>query len=335
MADVEPEAASPGPELTSVAADVFELRLPIPWEDTHVNCFLLPDGEHVDMIDCGMSSRESFGLIAAALREIAGPRARLRRLVVTHIHPDHYGGAGEMTQRYGADLYLHRLEVPMVHPRYLEIEQLVEEVGRYLQVHGVPDAEADFLKNASRGFRQFVKPALPVLQLDGTEVVELGRRRLRVEWTPGHSPGHVCLVDVESGVLFAGDQLLPNASPNIGLHPQSTPNPLDDYLDGLRRIVALEPSLVLPAHGRPFHGAAERVADMLDHHRRRKDQMVEVIGDGELNGWQVATAIWGVRENLHEMRMALQEGLAHLQSLSREGRLEKLARPTAVTWRRP
>jgi glyoxylase-like metal-dependent hydrolase (beta-lactamase superfamily II) len=334
MAESERQPVHSNPELTQVTPGVFELRLPIPWEDTHVNCFLLPDGEHVDMIDCGMSSQESFGLIAEALRDLAGPRARLRRLVVTHIHPDHYGGAGEMTRRYRADLYLHRLEVPMVHPRYLEIEQLVEEVGRYLQVHGVPDAEADFLKNASRGFRQFVKPALPVLQLDGTEVIELGRRRLRVEWTPGHSPGHVCLFDVESRVLFAGDQLLPNASPNIGLHPQSTPNPLDDYLGGLRRLVGLAPSLVLPAHGRPFRAAAERAAELAVHHRRRKDQMVAEIADGELNGWQVATAIWGVRENLHEMRMALQEGLAHLQSLSREGRLEKRATPHAVTWRR-
>src|SRR2546429_8942618 len=112
MADVEPEAASPGPELTSVAADVFELRLPIPWEDTHVNCFLLPDGDAVDMIDCGMSSQESFGLIAAALREVAGPRARLRRLLVTHIHPDHYGGAGEVTERRGAAPYPPPPQVP-------------------------------------------------------------------------------------------------------------------------------------------------------------------------------------------------------------------------------
>jgi glyoxylase-like metal-dependent hydrolase (beta-lactamase superfamily II) len=334
MDDSEAQVVPTSPELTEVTGGVFELRLPIPWEDTHVNCFLLPDGDAVDMIDCGMSSQESFGLIADALRELAGPRARLRRLLVTHIHPDHYGGAGEMTERRGADLYLHRLEVPMVHPRYLEIEQLVEEVGRYLHVHGVPDAEADFLKNASRGFRQFVKPALPVLQLDGTELLELGCRRLRVEWTPGHSPGHVCLFDVDSRVLFAGDQLLPNASPNIGLHPQSTPNPLDDYLSGLERLLRLRPSLVLPAHGRPFLGAVERVAELRDHHRRRKEQMVEVIGDDELNGWQVATAVWGVRQNLHEMRMALQEGLAHLQSLSLEGRLVKRAWPSAVTWRR-
>jgi glyoxylase-like metal-dependent hydrolase (beta-lactamase superfamily II) len=330
MADPETRLA----DLAEVAPGVHELRLPIPWEDTHVNCFLLPDGQRVDMIDCGMSSEESFALVRAAVRELAGPRGHLGRLVVTHIHPDHYGAAGELTGVDGAELYLHRLEVPMVNPRYLEIDQLVEEVGRYLEVHGVPDAEADFLKNASRGFRQFVKPAPPVLQLDGMEILELGRRRLRVEWTPGHSPGHVCLFDLESRTLVAGDQLLPNASPNIGLHPQSTPNPLDDYLAGLRRLVELRPSLVLPGHGRPFREAAERAAVLSDHHRRRKEQMLQVIGDGQLNAWQVATAVWGRRDNLHDMRMALQEGLAHLQSLSREGRLEKRATPASVTWRR-
>jgi len=162
----------------------------------------------------------------------------------------------------------------------------------------------------------------------------MGRHRLRVEWTPGHSPGHVCLFDPESRVLIAGDTLLPMLSPNIGLHPQSTPNPLDDYLAGLRRLVELRPSLVLPGHGRPFRTPAERVAALVEHHARRKDQVVEAIGDGELNGWELAIAIWGRRENLHDMRMALQEGLAHLQSLSVEGRLEKLATPAAIRWRR-
>src|SRR6266567_3480299 len=128
--------------LTEVSAGVWQLRLPIPWEDGHVNCFLLPDGGEVDMIDCGMSSDESLALIWAAVERLAGPGARLRRLLVTHIHPDHYGGAGDITKRAGAELYLHRLEVPMVNPRYLEMDQLVEEVGRYLRIHGVPEEEA-------------------------------------------------------------------------------------------------------------------------------------------------------------------------------------------------
>jgi hypothetical protein len=102
----------------------------------------------------------------------------------------------------------------------------------------------------------------------------------------------------------------------------------------LRRIVELHPSLVLPSHGSPFADASTRVGVMVDHHRRRKLQMLEVLGDSEMNGWQVAIAVWGVRSNLFDMRMALQEGLAHLQSLSLEGRVEKRASPAAVTWRR-
>jgi glyoxylase-like metal-dependent hydrolase (beta-lactamase superfamily II) len=208
--------------LTEVSAGVWQLRLPIPWEEGHVNCFLLPDGGEVDLIDCGMNSEESLTLIWAAVERLAGPGARLRRLLVTHIHPDHYGGAGEITQRAGAELY-----------------------------------------------------------------------------------------------------------------PQSTPNPLDDYLEGLRRIEDLRPSLVLPSHGQPFSAVSERVAYLVDHHRRRKEQMLSVLEGGEMNGWQVAIAVWGLRPNLHEMRMALQEGLAHLQSLSREGRIEKRASSAAIRWRRP
>jgi glyoxylase-like metal-dependent hydrolase (beta-lactamase superfamily II) len=145
----------------------------------------------------------------------------------------------------------------------------------------------------------------------------------------------VCLFDLESGLLFAGDTLLPDMSPNIGLHPQSTPDPLDDYLEGLDHLLALEPSLVLPSHGRPFTAAAQRVETLRSHHERRKDQILEVIGGEELSAWQVAVAVWGHRESHMEMRLALQEGLAHLQSLAVAGRLEKLASLERVSWRRP
>jgi glyoxylase-like metal-dependent hydrolase (beta-lactamase superfamily II) len=318
--------------LTEVAAGVFELRLPIPFEDGLVNVFLFTDGKEADLLDCGMNAEESLDAIHAALDHL-GAR-RLRRLLITHIHPDHYGAAGVLAGPGLADLYLHRLEVPLVHPRYVELEQLVEEVRTYLLVNGVPADEAEVLSNSQRALSQVVKTAEPSVQLDGAEVVEMGRHRLRVEWTPGHSPGHVCLFEPAEGFLFAGDHILPDLSPNIGLHPQSTPDPLHDYLSGLRRMAALEPKRVLPAHGRPFSDIAGRVDALTSHHRRRLDQIVEIVGSEEKSGWRVALDLWGPRDNLYEKRLALQEGLAHLQALAVEGLVAKSVRPESVRWRR-
>src|SRR5262249_11470891 len=149
----------------------------------------------------------------------------------------------------------------------------------------------------------------------------------RIEWTPGHSPGHITLFEKESGLLFAGDHILPDLSPNIGLHPQSTPDPLHDYLSGLRRMAALEPRQVLPAHGRPFTDVDARVETLARHHMRRFDQVLEIVDRQEKSGWQVALELWGPRENLYEKRLALQEGLAHLQALAVDGKVLKTVTP--------
>jgi glyoxylase-like metal-dependent hydrolase (beta-lactamase superfamily II) len=326
-----PEHVETEQRLSEVVPGVFELRLPIPFEDGLVNVFLFPDGDDVDLLDCGMNSEASVHAIHASVAEV-GAR-RIRRLVVTHIHPDHYGAAGVFAGEGLADLYLHRLEVPLVTPRYVELEHLVEEVHTYLLVNGVPADEAEVLSNSQRALSQVVTPAEPAVQLDGAETLIMGRRTLRVEWTPGHSPGHVCLYERTDRLLFAGDHMLPELSPNIGLHPQSTPDPLHEYLEGLRRLAAYAPTLVLPAHGRPFSDAAGRVEVLTRHHERRLDRIAEIVTAKDMSAWDVALELWGPRSNLYEKRLALQEGLAHLQSLAVEGRVEKSVAPGAVRWR--
>jgi glyoxylase-like metal-dependent hydrolase (beta-lactamase superfamily II) len=96
----------------------------------------------------------------------------------------------------------------------------------------------------------------------------------------------------------------------------------------------LKPGLVLPGHGRPFATVAERVEALIAHHERRFDQIVEIVGRDDMTGWQVALELWGARENLYEKRLALQEGLAHLQALAVDGRVAKSVRPGSVRWRR-
>jgi hypothetical protein len=90
----------------------------------------------------------------------------------------------------------------------------------------------------------------------------------------------------------------------------------------------------MPAHGRPFTEATARVDALVSHHQRRLDQIMEIVGSEEKTAWQVALDLWGRRENLYEKRLALQEGLAHLQALAVEGRVSKAVTPGWVRWRR-
>src|SRR5258708_25580226 len=111
-----------------------------------------------------MSSDEWVEMIHEGAKHVAG--ARLRKLMVTHIHPDYYGAAGVFAGEGLADLYIHRLEVPLVHPRYVELEHLVAEVRTYLLVNGVPSEDVEALSNSQRALSQVVKTTVPSLQLD-------------------------------------------------------------------------------------------------------------------------------------------------------------------------
>ncbi len=306
----------------------------MPFELRHVNVYLLRDGEHVTLIDTGLQTDESRQALNEKLAALKVPVDRINRILVTHIHPDHFGLAGELRERARAELVIHRLEVALMEPRYARAEDLVHDVAEWLSKNGVPPAEAEFVKTASMAAREYVSVVEPDTLLEGAERLPIDGSELEVVWTPGHSPGHCCFYWPVRRVLFSGDHLLPKISPNIGLHPQSGADPLDDYLASLARIRRLDVDLVLPAHGDPFRNHRERIAAITQHHDERKATLVNLAGDGAKSGWQLAGELFhGVMErNVFQQRLALQETLAHCQSLAVEGRLRKQVNRQLVTW---
>jgi glyoxylase-like metal-dependent hydrolase (beta-lactamase superfamily II) len=303
---------------------IFQFQLPMPFELRHVNVYLLRDGDGYTLIDTGLRTDESRAALHAGLQAAHVELRQIRRILITHIHPDHFGLAGELRERTGAELVIHRLEVALMEPRYARAEDLVREVARWLEVNGVPSEERDFLQTASMAAREFVSVVSPDVLLEGAERLAVNGDDLVVVWTPGHSPGHCAFYWPARKLLFSGDHLLLKISPNIGLHPQSSADPLDDYLASLRRVAALAIDEVLPAHGPSFREPRERVSQILQHHQERLAALLRLAAASQ-TGWELAAGLFPglAQRGVFHQRLALQETLAHCQSLAQDGRLIK------------
>jgi glyoxylase-like metal-dependent hydrolase (beta-lactamase superfamily II) len=313
---------------------VVRVVLPMPFELKQVNVYLLRDGSDYTLIDTGLQTDESRLALKAGLLEADVPVERIKRILITHIHPDHFGLAAELRERAKAELVIHRLEVALMEPRYARAEDLVEDVARWLHVHGVPASEAEFLKSASLSARELVSVVEPDTLLEGAERLPLDGGYIAAVWTPGHSPGHCCFYLPDRRLLFSGDHLLPRISPNIGLHPQSSANPLADYLASLDRVARLPIDMVLPAHGDPFNQAQDRIETIREHHRERKKAVVGLAHNEPRTGWDIALDLFKgvITRNVFQQRLALQETLAHCQALAEEGSLEKIYAGDYVRW---
>ena len=82
--------------------------------------------------------------------------------------------------------------------------------------------------------------AKPDILLEHGDLVPLPGRRLRAVWTPGHTPGHLCLHEEAGNLLLTGDHVLPRISPNIGLQPHAAEPPLAAYLRSLEFVAAYD-----------------------------------------------------------------------------------------------
>ncbi|MPY42427.1 MBL fold metallo-hydrolase, partial [Streptomyces phyllanthi] len=189
--------------------------------------------------------------------------------------------------------------------------------------------------------------ALPDREIVPGELLDLPGRRLRAIWTPGHTPGHVCLHLEEThpaqlpgqGRLFSGDHLLPEISPHIGLYEDpddaTVTDPLGDYLDSLERIDRLAPAEVLPAHQYAFTDASSRVRELLTHHESRLADLLTLLSQ-PLTPWQLAERMEWNRPwsdiPYGSRNIAIAEAEAHLRRLVKLGRAEAVPGSEPVTY---
>ncbi len=316
-----------------IAPGIYLLRLPIPDNPLEfVNCYLIQGKDGWLMVDIGWYTEETLHVLEAKLQELGLALTDLATIIVTHVHPDHFGLAGRVKEvSPNTRLLVHRWEWDFIEPRYIRFADLRKKMSALLNQHGVSPPELYDLDSASMAALQFVTVTLPDEPLYGGEVISTGVYELEIIWTPGHSPGHICLYEPKNRLIFTGDHILPNITTNISYHVQSGENPLGDYIHALRKLENLEVASVLPGHEDPFNDLQERISQIVAHHEERKQEVCQVIKVGPRAAWEIAAVItWnlpGLTWNQFpplQKRIALTETIAHLECLRWEGRVRRI-----------
>jgi glyoxylase-like metal-dependent hydrolase (beta-lactamase superfamily II) len=326
-------APAPG-EAIEVADGVLWLRIPLPMVLDHVNAYALRDGDGDGdgwtLVDTGLDTGKTRALWEAAL---AGPLAGLpvRRLIVTHHHPDHVGLAGWFQSR-GAELCMTR--TAWLSARMLTLdEQAVPsaETLAYWQSAGM-DAETFEERRAARpfNFADTVHPMpLGFTRLSEGGTIRMGGRTWDIRLGQGHAPDHATFWSRDDGLVIGGDQLLATISPNLGVYAtEPEADPVGEWLESCAafRPHARQDQLVLPGHKLPFTGLPDRLRQLIENHHGALDRLRDHLGTGEKTAAECFAPLFKRRIDAGTYGLALVEAVAHLNHLHDLGAVTRTRR---------
>ena len=300
--------------------------MPFPNPLGYVLCYSIRVRRGVVLVDLGWDSDEAWDALRLGLRRAGAELGDVVGAVLTHLHPDHHGLAERLRNTTGAWIAAHPAELPHVAADEQARDQYLVQMAGWLRRCGCPPSELAALASGAAEVTTRLAAVAPDVRLaDGAEVPETEGRLVSVH-TPGHTPGHLCLVDESRRLIFTGDHVLPRVTPNVSWRPDVDPDPLADFVSSLERLrpYAMD-YLALPGHEWAFDRLDRRLDELLEHHRERLDEVQSAVMAGASTTWDVARSIKWRRpfETLESRarRSALGETGSHLIRLANAGRI--------------
>jgi glyoxylase-like metal-dependent hydrolase (beta-lactamase superfamily II) len=323
----------PGPAARiEVAPGVWWLRMPLPFALNHINLWLLRDsfdGEGWTVVDTGAATGDTHGLwqrlIADGLDGLP-----IRRVLCTHMHPDHLGMARTLTDRFDAPLWMTMGEYALARVLSAKLPGGDgESAAAHFKRNGAPEGPIlEACRERGRGSFAALVPSMPTSfrRIRDHERIRIGERDWRVIVGAGHSPEHAALYCETDGLLISGDMVLPRISTNVSvfeIEPDS--NPVEWYLESLGRFDDCRPdALVLPSHGLPFRNLHARLRQQRAHHRERLLEVMQACAQAPCSAADILPVMFKRELDPHQSTFALGEALGHLHALWYAGRLRRM-----------
>jgi glyoxylase-like metal-dependent hydrolase (beta-lactamase superfamily II) len=301
--------------------------IPIPIPLKYVNCYLCRGTSGWTLVDAGFHDALAADAWPRAFADIGLRPQEIDRIVVTHYHPDHLGGAGWLQELTGAPAFMHDRELRQVELFWGGgMAAQAEALRAFFAGYGMPEETAAAI--ARHHHHQFanVEPLPKLTPVAAGEHLRIGAAEYEVIWAPGHSDGLAIFWDPNAGNLLANDMILDKITPNVSLWPDCRPNPLEDYLASLTLVEAMGAKLALTGHRNLITDVSGRAAAIRQHHAERLARMEAFCAarPGGATAWEVTEEVFQPATlTIHQVRFAMSETLAHLVYMEQEGRLRR------------
>lgn len=299
----------------------LQVKVPLPFSLKWVNAYLIPEDEGYTLIDPGLGTEEAKKVWAGVLERKGMQWSDIRRVVLTHQHPDHYGLSGYVQEKSGASVWITKRSHDYARRLWGEGSRFPSDLRGLYEAHGMPEEVTDAISDNLDGFVALVTPQPIVQYMEPGQTIMLGGRRWELIDAPGHAYGAVCFYQPEMKWMICGDQVLPHITPNVSAIPGEERDPLADFLRNLEHLKQYDVEYALPGHRDPFVDFRGRIIELQSHHARRLSGMAELLTEEPRTAFELCETLFGarLRDNPHNLRFAMSETLAHLFHLEQRG----------------
>lgn len=310
--------------LQEIAPRIYWLRLAMPFKLDHINLWLIEEDSCWTLIDTGPDTATSkTNWLEIFSNQLKGKP--IEKIICTHAHPDHIGLAGWIGEQQSAQLLMSKGEFEFYHQLFADIKHTsLAQVKQFYQSAGASDKQVkNYLKHI-QGFRKMISPMPSIYQqLQNNDRIKLGNYQWQIHIGKGHSPEHICLFCDELNMFISGDQLLPTISSNISVWPtEPNADPMSDFLATCHDFnkVINNQTLILPAHGLPFHGGVNRLNTLLEDAEKDLNKLYEFCQQPRKVS-DVFPILFKVEINVSNVMLAYGEALANLNYLYVQGKI--------------
>ncbi len=314
-----------------VSKGIFKIEIPVPFGAKYVNAYLI-DSEVLGLIDPGPKTSKAINALDKGLKKLGLSLEDVERLVFTHRHVDHIGMGNRIKAISRAETYIHESEKDAASNFYEEFDEVVESILAPIAEAGVPPHIANRMPEYYGAIKKVCEPVEINKTLKDGDALDFGGISLGVIHCPGHSRGSICLHDNERKLLFTGDHVLKEITPNPFVSGLSEKATLKRYLDSLGKVEKLEVNVGLPGHGDLIYDVPSVIGNLFKHHEERKKLVMEILKRGPKTPYEVSKEMFG-KLPISETLLGLAEAAGHLEGLVSENKVESFKKGNLVYFR--